>query len=194
MYFFAVSAHSKTPWTGLERGTVPGTCGITKLDVLQLGMMAAVLGKRSCQLFRRGDAQVADDAAMHGMWVVEIDNLTRKVRTVRRNQLPAPMVGPVVELADQRGILLRGGLNLIRVDGAEVRGPDQLVPVSIRCPAIGKIGSERLQVIAPVAVAQKRDHLVVGEERDVFPFFHGVQVRDERNCDPVVSRDMRGNG
>jgi hypothetical protein len=42
---------------------------------LQLGMMAAVVGKHSGRLFWRGDAQVADDAAMHGVRVVEIDRL-----------------------------------------------------------------------------------------------------------------------
>src|SRR5580700_2499898 len=116
-------------------------------------MMAAVVGKHSGRLFWRGDAKVADDAAMHGVRVVEIDNLTHEVRTVRRGQIPALAIGPAVKLADQHGVLLQAGLNLKRVDGADVRGPDQLVPASARRPGIGKIGSERFQVSASVAVA-----------------------------------------
>src|SRR4029077_2941418 len=115
-------------------------------------MSSAVLGERSCQLFRRGDAQVPDDAAMHGVRMVKADDQTREVRTVRRDQVPALAVGPVVEHEDQLRIALRAGLDFKGVDCAEVRRSDQLVPVAIGSPASGKIGYQRLQVSAPVAV------------------------------------------
>src|SRR3954447_12150631 len=33
----------------------------------QFRVSAAIAGKRPCQLLRRGDSQIADDAAMHGL-------------------------------------------------------------------------------------------------------------------------------
>ena len=90
---------------------------------------------------------------MHGVWVVRINDLPHEVGTVRGNQVPAMAVGAFVEGANQLRILLRASLDLKSVDGADIRSPDQFVPVSIRCLAIGKIGNQRFQVIAPVAVA-----------------------------------------
>src|SRR5690348_16053989 len=86
----------------------------------QFGMSPAVSGKRSCQLLRRSDSQVADDAAMHGVWIIEAENLTHEIRTVRCNQVPALTIGSVVEHDDQFLVLLRSGLNLKGVDRTEV--------------------------------------------------------------------------
>ena len=99
---------------------------------MQLRMASAVFGKSSCQLFRRSNPQVADDAAMHRVRIVKTDNLTYKVRAVRSNQFPALVIGRVIESADQFVILLWTGLDLECVDRAEIGGSDQLIPCPIR--------------------------------------------------------------
>jgi hypothetical protein len=44
---------------------------------------------------------------------------------------------------------------------------------------------------ATVVVAQKRDQPPVGEERNVILIFYGVEERDERDGNPIVSPDAK---
>ena len=64
MYFFALKADSTTPFTGLLRLTVPGTCGITIAFRLQLGMTLAVPRQALGNLLGGGHAQICNYAAM----------------------------------------------------------------------------------------------------------------------------------
>ena len=105
-------------------------------------MVSSVAGECSCQLFRCGDAQVTDDAAMHRVWVVKIDNLSREICAVSRNQLPPLSIRFAIKHLDELKVLIHTGFNLEGVDCAQVRSSEQFVPVSIRCPAIWKIGNQ----------------------------------------------------
>src|SRR5579862_1704070 len=150
-------------------------------------MSVGVLTKRPSQLFWRSDPQVADNATMHRVRIVRTENSPGEVRAVRRNQRPSLAVGSLVESPNQPRILRRARLDFKGVNRSEVRGADQFVPVSTWCATIRKIWNERFQVIAAVAVAQKRSYLLISKERYVFLLLYRVEVRQERNSNPVIS-------
>src|SRR5579863_9147964 len=101
----------------------------------------------------------------------------------------ASMIWERIEPTDKCIILRRRAFYFEAIIRAVVGRADQLVPVSLWRFAARSIRGEVFQMGAPVLIAQKRDKLGVCIERNIFRVFDGVQVGNERDRDPVISRD-----
>jgi hypothetical protein len=54
---------------------------------------------------------------------------------------------------------------------------------------VGAIGGKRFQVEATVLISEESNQFCVGEQRDGFRPVNRIQVRDERDRNPIVSCD-----
>src|ERR1019366_9280887 len=61
--------------------------------------------------------------------------------------------------------------------------------VSLGGSTVGAIGGKRFQVVAAILISKEGHQLWVGEERDGFRPVHRVEVGNERDRNPIVSRD-----
>src|SRR5579863_2547148 len=154
---------------------------------LQLRVPATVLRDPLRHLLRRGHAEIDDDAAMQRLRIVEVDNVFREVGAVPRYQMEMRLVRLCVQFADQGFVLLRRGLNFKTVAGAIVRRTHEFVPVSGGSFAVVRVGSDAFEILPAVAVAQKRNHFRVREQRHILGALDAVEIRDEGNGDPVMS-------
>src|ERR1039457_845481 len=114
------------------------------------------------------DAEIANQTAMQGMRVIEIDDLAHKVGTVSLHEVIALAVGLAVEFVDQQSVLLRTGLNLESINCPVIRRPDHLMPVSLGGSTVGAIGGERFQVGAASLIPKEGHQLFGGETLDRF--------------------------
>src|ERR1035437_4175468 len=152
-------------------------------------MVVAVSRHHFCALLWSRDAEIANQTAMQRMRVIEIDDLAYKVGAVSLDEIIALAVGLAVEFVDQQRILLRTGLNLESINCPVIRRPNHLMPVSLGGSTVGAIGGERFQVVAAILISKEGQQLWVGEERDRFRPVHRVEVGNEWDRNPIVSRD-----
>ncbi len=101
------------------------------------------------------------------------------------------MIRQGIEPCDERIILLRSAFDFEAIVRSVVGRADQFVPVSLRRFAARSIRDEVFQMGAPVLIAQERHELRVRIERNILGIVHCVQVGNERDRDPVISRDSR---
>jgi len=114
-------------------------------------------------LFRRRNADVGECAAVQRFWVIQIDDVFHEIGAVARNGMKVRNVRGRIQLFDEREVLLPSRLDLKTVNRAIVRRADQLVPISGGRLAVSNIRSDYLQMLAAVAVPQKRSHFRIGE-------------------------------
>ena len=148
------------------------------------------MGKPACNRLGRGQAEVRNEVAADGVRIKVVDGGPGKVGTVAEGTVVALHIAPVVEHGDQPCILLGRGGEAEAIDGAVIGGADEFVPVAARSAPVRKIRSHRLKLVAAVEIAKQAHLLAVHGLRDVVGGFHRVQVRHERNRDPVVAGDV----
>src|SRR5260370_8608978 len=86
-------------------------------------------------------------------------------------------------------MLVRGGLKLKSINWPVISRPDHFIPVSLGRSAVGAIRGKRFQVVATVLVPEESNQFCVGEQRDGFRPVNCIQVGNERDRNPIVSRD-----
>src|SRR5260370_23396685 len=152
-------------------------------------MVAAVFRKHLRDLLGSRDAEIGNHTTMQGVRVIKIDRLAHKIGTVFLQEGIAVAVWLAVELADQQRILFRGGLNLKSINCPVISRPDQFIPVSLGYSSVGAIRGKRFQVVATVLIPEESNQFGVGKQRDRFRPVNRIQVGNERNRNPIVSRD-----
>ena len=117
--------------------------------------MPAVPSQRQRQLFGGGDANIGNDAAMEGLGIIKIYNVSYKVRAITGDAAVELTIRRRVESADQSRVLLWAGFNLEAVARAVIRGTDKLVPVSARGCAVRFVRSDLAQMLLSIAITEK---------------------------------------
>src|SRR5208282_3755926 len=152
-------------------------------------MVPAIFRKHFRDLLGSRDAEIANQATMQRVGVIKIDHLAHKIGAVSLHKVIALAVGLAVELGDQQRILFRAGLNLESIDCPVIRCSGHLIPVSLGRSAVGAIRSKRFQVIATVLISEESNQLGVGEQRNRLRPVNRIQIGNERDRNPIVSRD-----
>src|ERR1700752_1082606 len=134
-----------------------------ELRKLQFRMSRTELGEHFCNLFWRGDAQIGDQAAVQRFRIIEIQHTFSEIGAVVRSQMEMRAIWGRVVFADQGIVLLRRRFDFESIDGAIVRGTDELVPVSPGTFSIPDVGSDVFEILAAVTITQERGHFRIGK-------------------------------
>lgn len=93
-----------------------------------------------------------------------------------------------VESGDELSVLAGHRVKFKHVDLPVIGCAYKLGPVTLGHGAIGRIRGNVAQVCAPIFISKRSDVRLVGEGRDFLNMIDRIQVRQQRNGQPVASR------
>jgi hypothetical protein len=153
-------------------------------------MVLAKANQQAGHLFGGGDAEVADNAAMEHFRIVRIDQIAGEVGAVVSYEIEFVAIGSGVVFANQLIVLVLRGIDLEAVKRATIGDAERFGPAAAGRLAVGPVGSNGLEVVAAILIAEKVGQLFVGGERDILGLLDGVEIGDERHRDPVVAGNV----
>ena len=133
--------------------------------------------------------QVCEKTPRRGLRVVKIDHVPHEVRAIAGNQFVGHVVRTFVVRRDEIVILLFRGRKLEAVEGSVKRRAYQFIPIAWGRRPFRTVGNNLFQVFSPVRIAHGRFDLRVGDQRNILGTLHGVQVRQQRHSQPIVTVD-----
>src|SRR5882757_9394508 len=95
-------------------------------------MPFGVFRQRSSILLGSRHSQVNKKVTVYCLGIVLIQESTREVRTVTKEEIEMAYVASSIKESNQMSILLRRSFNLEAVDPAIIRSPHKLDPLSVR--------------------------------------------------------------
>ncbi len=150
-------------------------------------MPPAELDQHLRHLLRGSDSDVRNNAAMQRFRIIEVHHVLGKIGAVAVREVEVRTVRRRIVSLDESFVLRRSGFDFKAVGRAVVSRAHQFIPVSARSFSVVPIRRDHLQMLAPVLVAQKSDHLRIRKQRNIIRPLDRVKIRNQRDRHPVVS-------
>jgi hypothetical protein len=150
-------------------------------------MSFAELHQRLRRMLRCRHIKIGDDAAFHGLGIIEIDGFPHEVGAIGRHQFVGHSVWARIVGRHEFVVLSSAGLDLKAVQGPIVSRAHQLIPIATRGLSRFLVGHDLFKIFSAILVAQSRFQLAVRKQGNTFGFLDPVEVGIKGNREPVVT-------